>query len=408
MNILFIHEVEWIDKVVFDIHYLAEALSLRGHQVFGIYYEDKWSRKSLTDLVSPEKKMDNVSRAIPGASVSLTCPGYIKLPGLGRISAAVTHYRAIRNIIKERKIDAIVLYSVPTNGLQTISLAKIFNIPVIFRSIDILHQLVPYPGLRPITKFMEKKIYSKSDLILTLTPKGSSYVIELGAPKEKVKWLKMPVDTVLFRPSTDTAEMRHKLGYGESDQIIVFIGTLFEFSGLDDLIRCFHKVIEEIPTVKLLIVGDGPQRQMLEEIILETGLSEQVIITGFKPYNTMPQYINLAALCLLPFRIAEVTRDIFPGKITQYLACGKVVIATPLPGTTAVIPPDQGYLVYANGGEEVAQEIITLLKAPERRHPLEQEAVKYVTNEHSCDKIAQQLENNIIGVIRKKKNGELS
>ena len=36
MNILFVHEVDWLAKVVFDIHFLAEALSLRGHQVFAV------------------------------------------------------------------------------------------------------------------------------------------------------------------------------------------------------------------------------------------------------------------------------------------------------------------------------------------------------------------------------------
>ncbi len=40
MNILFIHEVDWINKVVFDIHSLAEALSLLGHRVFAIDYEN--------------------------------------------------------------------------------------------------------------------------------------------------------------------------------------------------------------------------------------------------------------------------------------------------------------------------------------------------------------------------------
>ena len=56
MNILFIHEVDWVTKVVFDIHSLAEALSLLGHQVFAIDYENTWSKKSLFDLGSLKTK----------------------------------------------------------------------------------------------------------------------------------------------------------------------------------------------------------------------------------------------------------------------------------------------------------------------------------------------------------------
>jgi len=408
MNILFIHEVDWIEKVVFDLHYLAEGLSLRGHNVYVIDYEDTWSTNGSSGLGTLKtRELGKIPRAFDNSSVSVIRPGSIKITGISRISAAVTHYLAIRRTIREKRIDAIVLYSVPTNGIQAINLAKKYNIPVIFRSIDILHQLVPYPVLRSLTRFLEKRVYPRADLILTLTPKGSGYVKELGAAEEKIRWLKMPVDTGIFHPLPDTAEMWRELGYRESDQIIVFIGTLFEFSGLDGLIEVFPKILGEVPDARLLIVGDGPQRTALEKIIGETGLSEKVIITGFKPYSTMPSYINLASLCVLPFRIVRATRDIFPGKITQYLACGKVVIATPLPGTTAVIPEGQDYLVYVSGSDEMAEKIISLLKSHKQRRQSEQKAIEYVTNEHSYVKISEKLEEYITEVI-KKKNGELS
>ena len=50
MNILFVHEVDWLKKVVFDIHSLAEALSLRGHRIFAVDYENTWNRDSFYDL----------------------------------------------------------------------------------------------------------------------------------------------------------------------------------------------------------------------------------------------------------------------------------------------------------------------------------------------------------------------
>ncbi|MBA7699938.1 hypothetical protein ES703_108644 [subsurface metagenome] len=107
MNILFVHEVDWLAKVVFDIHFLAEGLSLRGHQVFAIDYENAWSRDGFFDLGSLRtKQVDGISRAFSGASVCLRRPGFIKIPGLSRISAAFTHYREIRKTIKEKDINA--------------------------------------------------------------------------------------------------------------------------------------------------------------------------------------------------------------------------------------------------------------------------------------------------------------
>ena len=403
MNILFIHEVDWLTKVVFELHSLCEALSLLGHQVYAIDYENTWHKNSLLDLGSLKtKEVDGVSRAFPGSSVHLRRPGFIKIPGLSRISAGLTHYLEIAKTIREKSIDAIVLYSVPTNGLQTLRLAEKFNIPVIFRSIDILNQLVAHPLLRPITRWFEKQVYSRADMILTLTPKLSEYVIDIGAKANRVELLPMPVDTNLFHPGLDSSEVRRKWGLEKKDKVVVFMGTLFEFSGLDILIPQFTEVIKQVPEAKLLVVGDGPQRSKLEKIITESNLRNRVIITGFQPYQTMPQYINLATICINSFLITDATRDIFPGKTVQFLACGKALIATALPGMIAVIPSENQGIVYASSVAQMTPEIVALLRSDERRQGLEQSGLNYVKQVHDYDRIARQLESRIEQVIKNK------
>ena len=135
-------------------------------------------------------------------------------------------------------------------------------------------------------------------------------------------------------------------------------------------------------------------------------LQKQVIITGFQPYETMPRYINLATICVNTFLITDTTRDIFPTKIVQYLACGKTVIATPLPGMTAIIPGRQQGVVYANTPGEMVSEVISLLKSSEDRRQLGQAALSYVKQEHSYDKIAHQLEARLEEIIKEKRNAE--
>ncbi len=409
MNILFVHEVDWLSKVVFDIHFLSEALSLLGHRVFAIDYESEWSRTGFFDLGSLRtKEINRVSRAFSGASVCLKRPGFIKIPGLSRISAAFTHYLEIQKTIKEKNIDAVVLYSVPTNGLQAIHLARKFNIPVLFRSIDILNMLVPYPVLRPVTKILEKKVYSKADAVLPNTPQYSKYLVNMGVAKSKIKSLPFPIDTGLFRPSVDCSEVRQKWGLDETDQVIVFIGTLFEFSGLDTFIRQFPQVMREIPKAKLLIVGDGPQRPKLERIITELGLEKQVIITGFQPYQTMPQYINLAIICINTFLINDATMDIFPAKIMQYIACGKATVATALRGITTLLPGESHGVVYATSAADMAREVIALLKSTEHRQKLGYAGLNHVRRSYSCEKVAHQLETILEEAIKEKHDGAIS
>jgi len=402
MNVLFVHEVDWLNKVVLDFHNLAESLSHLNHRVYAIDYENAWKRNGFFTLGSLEtQEFEGVSRAIPEATVSLRRPGFIKIPGLSRLSAGCTHYLEIQRTIREKDIDVIVLYSVPTNGLQAIRLARKHGVPVVFRSIDILHELVPYPVLRSVTRFLERKVYSSVDAILAITPNHSQYVISMGAPESRVKLLPLPIDTKIFRPSVDSSGIRQKWGFGDKDKIVVFIGTLFKFSGLDGFIRQFPEVVEKIPEARLLIVGDGSQRPELERIINELRLEERVTITGFEPYQMMPQYINLATVCVNPFLNTDATRDIFPGKIIQYIACGKATVATPLLGIKALIPDESRGVVYANNAVEMAEAAVGLLKSAERRKKLGQAGLNYVKQVHDQPKIARQLEAELIEIIKK-------
>jgi len=204
--------------------------------------------------------LDNAVRAYPDAKVELIRPGFVKIPGLSRLSAVVTHYRVIKHTIRDKKIDSVVLYSVPTNGIQAVRAAKKLGVPVIFRSIDILNELTPSPVLAPITHLLEKKVYSSADLILTISPKLTDYVMKMGARKENIRLLPLGVDTESFRTGLDTSEVRRRWGIESDTPVIVFIGTLFDFSGLDIFIPLFREVLESFPNARLLIVGDGPQR----------------------------------------------------------------------------------------------------------------------------------------------------
>jgi len=393
MNVLFVHEVDLLKKVVFEIHTLAEKLSLLGHKVFAIDYESMWTKEKFFDLGSLKTRViDGFNRVYPEASIYLKRPGFIKVPGLSRLTAVFTHYLAIKQIIIRENIGVVVLYSVPTNGLQTIYLARKFGIPVVFRSIDILHQLVPYSLLRPITRTLEKCVYSNVDMILSLSPKLSGYVIKNGAKKEKVRVLLLGVDTRMFHPMLDSIALRQKWQIGKDEQVILFIGTLFEFSGLDNFIPYFHSIKEQIPKVKLLIVGDGPQRPKLEKLIDTMNLKGQVIITGFEPFETMPQYINLASICINTFSLTNATREIMPGKLLQYLACGKGVVATPLPGTTDVVPANGCGMIYASTPEKMVENIISVLQSSEYQQRLGKEALNYVQRKHSYDQILREFE----------------
>ncbi|MFC1920705.1 glycosyltransferase [Chloroflexota bacterium] len=404
MNILFIHEIDWIEKPVLDIHFIAEGLSLRGHRVYAIDYADTWGKDKLSGRGSLRtKEYDGISRAFAGSSVTVRRPGFIRIPILSRISASITHYLEIRRTIKEKDIDAIVLYSVPTNGLQAVYLARKFNIPIVFRSIDILNMLVPNAILSSVTMLLEKKIYSSVDAVLPNTPQYQKYVESMGADKTKLKYLAFPVDTGLFHPLDSDPELRKKWELKDNDRVIVFIGTLFNFSGLDDFIRAFPALLKEVPVAKLLIVGDGVQRNRLEEIIAKENLEASVTITGFQPYQTMPQYINLADVCINTFTINKDTIDVFPAKIMQYVACGKPTVATELRGIKTILPGETHGVIYVKNAEAMVKEVISLLKSEKRRKDIGNAGYNRIKDRFSYKIISEELETILKNMIKEKR-----
>ena len=400
MNILFIHEVDWLKKVVFDIHELSEHLSLLGHQVYAIDYENEWQKKDILDFGNLNaKNLGKIKRTHEGKPVTLERPGFIKFPLLDRFSSFFTQHKLIDKIVKERNIDIIILYAVPTNGIQTLNIARKHEIPVIFRSIDILYMLVKNPLLKKITFLLEKRVYKNADKIMVLTPKLSNYVTNMGAKEENIELLPFGVDTTFFNPNVSPKYVKEKFGIKEENKVILFMGTLFNFSGLDKYLDQFSEVIEQFPETKLLIVGGGYSLDKLRKIVVaDDKLEDNVIFTGFQPYELMPQFINASNICVNPFYINDATRDIIPGKIYQYIACAKPVIATPLEGMKSMLPDENYGIVYSNLND-FGKNTIDLLNNEEKSIQIGKNGYSYCINNNSRDKIALMLEKSLSNLI---------
>ena len=232
------------------------------------------------------------------------------------------------------------MFSVPTNGLQTIVLAKWRHIPVLYRSLDVSHQIVPHPLLKLPTIMLEKFVYRYSDKISAITHKLIEYVIKNGAKSENCSFLPTGADADIFYFQPKDRQLLIKHGLSENDLILLFSGTLYHFSGLNEIICAIPSRLPDLPNLKFLLVGGGEQYENLQQIVKELGLQDRVILTGFVDYREVPRYINIADICINPFVINDITNIIFPSKVYQYLACEKPVIATKLSGMLDIFSPD--------------------------------------------------------------------
>jgi len=354
MNILVVHETEYIEKVVFEYQIIPELWSSWGHNVYVIDFPTKLDKKSFFDLGSLRTKIiGNIRRSNKKKGITLIRPGFIKLPVISRLTAFFTHFFAIRRALIDYRIDVIFLYSVPTNGLQTVFWARRYKIPIHFRLLDVLHCLVLYKILSRPTFFMEKVVYKRVNELTAITPRLMKYAVKMGAGKKTATYLPSGSDSDLFYPQQKDKKLLKKFGIENDDRILLFAGTLYSFSGLDRVIDYLGRHKKEYSNLKLLILGHGEQSGALQKLVKKYSLSGQVFLTGFIEYGVLPKYINLSDICINPFEINDITDIIFPGKIYQYLACGKPVIATKLAGLVDLFPANkkQNNIFYYNANK---------------------------------------------------------
>ncbi len=400
MNILFVSESLWMEGVVYDLHILAEGLSLRGHRVHAV-------DPGCHHTIAPFR--DTISRVFEAASVSLVSPRYrpgfplyllTDRIGLARdVYGIQQRYKFIKSILDEHPIDIVVLYSGVRLGAQAVILARQRGIPIVFRNVDKLYNLFPSRMGRFAAKQVEKYVYPKVDKALALTPRYGAYLEELGAKKASLDQLVFPINLHDFKPAPPDAKLRQEWGISRDDKVIVFVGTLYRFGGVADLVRAFSGVSEAVTDAKLLVVGDGPAREDVERAIDESGLRGRVRVTGYRPFSEMAQFINLATVCVNSFPIVARTKDIFSAKIIQYLACGKPTVSSALPGITTLLDAETTGVVYADSPDGLWQEIVGLLKDPERCAGLGRKGRRYVEEVHAHDRVTERLEHVLKEVV---------
>lgn len=401
MRILIIHEIDWFKKIIFEPHHFAELLSLQGHEVYVIDCQEpniKNLTKGFHTVIIPKS-----NRYYDNATVTVIRPPSLLIKGLNRLSNFLTCESVIRKIASEKKIDLILLYGVATNGIQTIKVSKELNIPVIFRVLDVAHGLVSIPILRQLVKKYEKIVLSQSAKVFAPTNELRNYAIEMGAKADKIKIFPLGINLTDFKPMKKDFKLAKSIGICEDDKVIVFVGTIYDFAGLDTIISKFDFLSKKIEKIKFLIVGGGPFLKQLQTMVRKKRKESQIIFTGFVPQKEIPKYISISDLCVNPFRINYVTERILPIKILEYLACGKPVISTPLKGAKEFLPNENFGIIYSDFNDFVTT-LSNFLNDEKKLFEMGQHGYSYVKKYHDWEVLSKKLIQEFSELISEKNN----
>lgn len=255
MRILILQETDWLRRYPAQQHHLAERLSLRGHEIHVIDYEILWKMDKNRGLYSSLTIFDNIHKIHDDANIKVIRPGIIKIPWLEYVSLIFSHKKEIDREIKEFAPHVIVAMDI-LNAHIGLKAAKKNKIPFIYYWIDVNHELIPVKPFRPFGKIVESLTVKRADMVLTINEELSDYVIELGANPDRTFVVPAGIDTQNFNPESQNGQKIRKIyGIGENDIVIFFMGWLYHFSGLKEVVREFGK--NKINNLKFLIVGEG-------------------------------------------------------------------------------------------------------------------------------------------------------
>jgi len=90
---------------------------------------------------------------------------------------------------------------------------------------------------------------------------------------------------------------------------------------------------------------------------MSNGMQDRIILVGWQPYSEIPDFLAASDICILPAYNNEIMRNIVPIKMYEYMAAGKPVIATALPGVMKEFGRENGVIYVENAGEVVQKAI---------------------------------------------------
>ena len=183
----------------------------------------------------------------------------------------------------------------------------------------------------------------------------------LGA-REPIELIPYGADVSAFAADPqEAARTREKLGFDADDTIVCGIGRFVHWKGFDYLIEAFAKASVALPQMRLVFVGDGDLREILEAHAASLGMSQTVTFTGMATRNQMPGYLAAADIVVVPSIHYDGYVDGLPNVALEAMAAGKPLVATRVGGLPDLVQPgENGVLVDERDVDGLAEAIVML------------------------------------------------
>jgi glycosyltransferase involved in cell wall biosynthesis len=159
-------------------------------------------------------------------------------------------------------------------------------------------------------------------------------------------------------------EARQALGLPADAEIVGFVGNFSAWQGLDTLLRGVGVLLPHRPGLRLLLIGDGAERPRLET--LAAPFNDRICFTGPLPHRAVGEVLAACDVLVAPLAASERNRrtGVSPLKVFEYLALGRPVLASDLPGLEFIAHEGLGALFAPGDPAALAAQLAALLDLP--------------------------------------------
>ena len=288
--------------------------------------------------------------------------------------------KRVEALAKEWKPDVLHAHSPVLDGLAALRVGKKLGIPVIYEIRAFWEDAAVGNGtgregsLRyRLTRSLETHAVKSADAVAVICEGLRGDLIARGIDPDKITVSPNGVDLDLFGDPPPRDDMlAAKLGLVADDAVIGYIGSFYDYEGIDDLIVAMPALVAVQPRARLLLVGGGPMEAALKAQAAASPAAAHIHFVGRVPHTEVERYYSLIDILAYPRKKMRLTDLVTPLKPLEAMAQGKLVAASSVGGHRELIEDGvTGTLFAPDDPAAIADALAKLLENrvmwPERR-----------------------------------------
>jgi len=242
-----------------------------------------------------------------------------------------------------------------------------------------------------LERALETHVMSEADLVTTLGEVMRHEIIERGIEPSRVVVAPNAVDQRFLQTTGDATALRASLGITPDEVTVGVVSTLYKHEGIETLIDAVALLVADGAPVRLLIVGEGPEREALQQRIEAVGLTGRTVMTGRVPFDQVHRYYEAVDIFCVPRIRARVSDLVTPLKPVEAMATRRPVVASDVGGLREVITDGvTGLLVPPDDAVALAGAVGRLLYDPDLRGGYGEAARTWVAEHRTWEQVAHQ------------------